>query len=67
MKADKLGISGDVRNMPNGTVFGHAQGTEYQIEQFIKWLHEGSPKSRVDKVLIKDIEESFLDGFTILR
>jgi acylphosphatase len=47
MKADELEIQGFVKNLPNGDVFIEAEGTMLQLNAFIKWLHKGSPHSKV--------------------
>jgi acylphosphatase len=47
MKADELEIQGFVKNLPNGDVFIEAEGTMLQLNEFIKWLHKGSPHSKV--------------------
>ncbi len=51
-EAQKLGLTGYVRNMDDGSVEVLACGGEQQVEQLIAWLKAGGPRSaRVDKVL----------------
>lgn len=51
-EAQKLGLTGYVRNMDDGSVEVLACGGEQQVEQLIDWLKAGGPRSaRVDKVL----------------
>ncbi len=51
-EAQKLGLTGYVRNMDDGSVEVLACGDEQQVEQLIDWLKAGGPRSaRVDKVL----------------
>jgi len=49
-EASRLGLAGWVRNNRDGTVECFAQGPEEAIEEFIRFLHRGSPASRVVKV-----------------
>eukprot|EP00475_Leptophrys_vorax_P003146 TRINITY_DN11821_c0_g1_i2.p1 TRINITY_DN11821_c0_g1~~TRINITY_DN11821_c0_g1_i2.p1 ORF type:complete len:113 (-),score=34.11 TRINITY_DN11821_c0_g1_i2:199-537(-) len=54
-EAIRLGIVGWVRNTPEGTVEGEAQGRVDQMKQFEKWLQTtGSPQSRIEKLEIKE-------------
>ena len=50
--ADKLGIKGWVRNLPDGSVEAVFEGNEESIEEMIKWCHQGPPLARVDRVEI---------------
>lgn len=55
-EAAKLNAVGWVKNMPDGTVYLEAEGEEEDLKSLEKWLHVGSPMSRVDKVDIEWIE-----------
>ncbi|WP_435929765.1 acylphosphatase [Dryocola sp. BD613] len=51
-EAQKLGLTGYVRNMDDGSVEVLACGDKQQVEQLVDWLKAGGPRSaRVDKVL----------------
>lgn len=51
-EAQKLGLTGYVRNMDDGSVEVLACGESTQVEQLVDWLKAGGPRSaRVDKVL----------------
>ncbi len=50
--AVEIDVTGWVRNMPDGCVEGEGWGTAEAIEEFVKWLHKGSPHGRVDHVEI---------------
>lgn len=52
-KANQLGLVGWVRNNRDGSVECFAQGAEGSIETFIRFLHKGSPSSRVDSVKVQ--------------
>jgi acylphosphatase len=49
-KAQSLGVTGYARNLHDGRVEVLACGEPAQVEQFIAWLWEGSPASRVASV-----------------
>ncbi|MGQ9620916.1 MAG: acylphosphatase [Bacteroidales bacterium] len=40
-EARRLGITGFVRNMPDGSVYIEAEGNREQLETFVKWCNEG--------------------------
>ncbi len=48
--AQRLGLTGWVRNLPDGRVEIVAEGDETALEEFIKWCWEGPPLARVDNV-----------------
>lgn len=66
-KAWGLGLSGFVKNLPDGSVRVVAQGEEEALKRFIKELKKGSLLSRVDNVsvLLRDSTNQY-EGFTIL-
>lgn len=66
--ADRLGLSGWVRNLPNGSVEAIAEGEEQILKDFVSDLKKGSLKARVDEVQIEhsDAKKEFPD-FCILR
>ena len=49
-EAIKLKVTGWVKNIPSGTVYLEAEGEENNLKSLEKWLHIGSPHSRVDRV-----------------
>ena len=66
-QAQKLGINGWVRNIPNGDVEALAQGEKADLEQFIAKVKEGPSFSRVEDVSlnwVKEAEQYF--GFEII-
>jgi acylphosphatase len=52
-QAEKLDISGWVRNTNDGKVEAVFQGNENAIDEIIKWCHIGPPLSKVVKVEVK--------------
>jgi len=55
-KAESLGLRGYARNLPDGRVEVLACGEPATVEQFIAWLWEGSPASKVTGVETSDAE-----------
>ena len=48
--AIKLEVTGCVKNLPGGTVYLEAEGEENNLKSLERWIHIGSPHSRVDIV-----------------
>ena len=61
-EADRLGIAGSVRNLPDGTVEIVARGSEEQLRQLIAWCREGPRLAHVQGVAVEDIEEKTADA-----
>lgn len=55
-RARDLGLSGWVRNLPDGRVSAFAQGPVPAVDQFVAWCHEGPPMARVEAVETADAE-----------
>ena len=49
-KASSRGITGTVKNNPDGSVSVIAQGEETKLQELLNLLHQGSVFSRVDRV-----------------
>ena len=48
--AHMVGVTGWVRNAPDGSVEALLQGDPDQIDRMLSWLHHGPPAARVDEV-----------------
>jgi acylphosphatase len=65
-KADDLGLSGFVRNLPDGSVEAQAEGEEEEVRNLIEWCGKGPIGARVDRVDVEWGEPSGgLTGFSI--
>ncbi|MGB9761499.1 MAG: acylphosphatase [Caldimicrobium sp.] len=60
-EADKLGVKGWVRNLPDGRVEALFEGEDEAVNEMIKWCHKGSPSSKVTKVEV--FEEPYVGEF----
>jgi acylphosphatase len=49
-EAERLGLGGWVRNLPDGTVEVDAAGAEGALRDFAAWLDRGPRGARVDRV-----------------
>lgn len=64
-EAEKLGIKGWVRNLPDGRVEAVFEGSDEALEKMIAWCRQGSPRSRVDNVEVtRELGE---ENFTVFR
>ncbi len=53
-EARRLGLSGWVRNRPDGSVEAVLEGEAENVELMLTWLEGGSPMSNVSKVTPKE-------------
>ena len=64
-RAREMGITGYVRNLPDGRVEVLAQGEDATVAAFIQWLWIGSIASRVTAVEVRDASATQpREGFT---
>ncbi len=61
-KARSLGLTGWVRNLPDGRVEALFEGENRQAEAMLAWCRTGDPPARVDR--IEAAEEKASGGFT---
>jgi acylphosphatase len=65
-QARSLGLTGYVRNLPDGTVEAVAEGPQEALDKLLEQLGIGSPESRVDRVDSQWTEHSGeFDGFEV--
>jgi acylphosphatase len=61
-EAERLGVTGWVRNRRDGTVEAAIDGSPQAIRTLLDWCRAGPPASRVTAVEVSDIDGPF-DGF----
>jgi acylphosphatase len=66
-KALELGVSGIVKNLPNGNVQILATGTQDQLNELVHWCRQGPPLAKVSGVDVKSVESQVFMGFVIQR
>ena len=49
-EADRLGVSGWVRNLSDGSVEAVFEGEKKKVEEIVGWCHRGPAGARVSKV-----------------
>jgi acylphosphatase len=49
-RALELGVTGWVRNLPDGSVEGLFEGNDPAVKALVDWCRQGPPASRVDRV-----------------
>ena len=65
--ADRLGIKGWVRNLPDRNVEIIATASDELLTQLIEWCKQGPPRAIVDEVIIEVTEAELVKGFRIIR
>lgn len=66
-KAVQLGVSGFVRNEPDGSVYIEASGDKEGLQQFVAWCRKGPPRALVTEVVVQEIVRSGFNSFIIER
>jgi len=66
-RAQGLGLAGWARNLADGRVEVIAEGDANAVSKLVEWCHEGSPRSWVTGVEVRDEEPEGLSGFVINR
>ena len=65
--AERLGLSGWVRNVPGGNVEAVFEGPEAAVEQMVMWCGEGPARARVDRVRTGEEAPTGEEGFRIIH
>ena len=65
--AEKLGVSGWIRNTEEGAVEVLASGTEEQVQEFIRWCWQGPARAEVKQVVVPEMGDEQFTGFRIIR
>ena len=65
-KALELSLKGWVRNLSNGTVEIHAEGSQDSLNELIKWCQTGPPLANVSRYDLDWINPKGISQFRIL-
>jgi acylphosphatase len=66
-RALALGLRGYVRNLPDGRVEVLAYGATGAVREIAEWLYEGSPSSRVERVVRAEVDPAECEELTAFR
>lgn len=65
-QAELLGLTGWVRNLPDGRVEVMAYGDQSQLDELKAWLKQGPPKAEVTDLMCEASEWVVCQDFNIL-
>jgi acylphosphatase len=63
--AYEFGITGFIRNLPDGSVYIEAEGGEKPVNEFISWCHRGPERAQICSVSVNDGPLREFKDFTI--
>ena len=64
-EAQKLGLTGWVKNLPDGRVEVLACGTVDQCTQLLTWLKNGPPLAQVTEVIVEEVKPEDFSKFDV--
>ena len=64
-QAVELGVTGWVRNCPDGRVDTHIEGDEAAVLELVERLHRGPPAAKVEDVHVWNVELFDFDDFEV--
>lgn len=64
-KALELGITGFVKNKPDGSVFIEAEAEETKLNEFLMWCHAGPAWAKVQEVKFQELPSLGYSKFDI--
>ena len=64
-EAVRLGVTGWVRNCPDGTVQAHVEGAPEAVAELVRWCREGPRHADVDDVRVSEVEPEGCRGFEV--
>ena len=64
-QARPLGVTGWIRNNPDGSVEARLFGEENAVGQMIDAMRSGPPQARVEDVMIEPVEPEEIAGFSV--
>lgn len=65
-RANELGVSGWVRNLPDGRVEARVEGDPGAVEDLLAWMRQGPPSAVVDELEAEPVEPERRPGFDVI-
>ena len=65
--ADKLKLTGWIKNTREGNVEAVASGDDQQLNEFISWCKQGPEKATVEDVIVTQKKETSFNDFEVIR
>ncbi|MEB3211675.1 MAG: acylphosphatase [Leptolyngbyaceae bacterium] len=65
--ASLLKLNGWVRNLRDGRVEAVFEGPQSQVEEMLRWCHQGPPTASVREVVVEYMEPQQFKGFQVTR
>ena len=65
--ADKLKLTGWIKNTREGNVEAVASGDDQQLNEFISWCKQGPEKATVEDVIVTQEKETSFNNFEVIR
>lgn len=64
-QATRAGLTGWVRNLPDGRVEAHLEGSQAAIDRVVIWCRQGPPLARVDDLQVEARDPEGHDDFAV--
>lgn len=65
-ECERLGVSGWVRNDPEGSVSAHLEGSPHAVDAAVSWCRTGPPHAEVEQVQVRESAPHGAQGFRVL-
>ena len=65
--ADKLNLTGWIKNREDDDVEAMVTGSQQQLEEFINWCRKGPEKAEVEDVIVTQEKETVFNDFEVIR
>ena len=66
IRAMELGVTGWVRNLPDGTVEGTFSGDDHSVRELVKYCKSGIRRAVVEEATVEHLQFSPFDDFQIV-
>lgn len=64
-EATRLGVTGWVRNEPDGSVAAHVEGDPGAVDAFVRWCHDGPSMAYVEHVDVRPADDQGMRSFRV--